>query len=62
MRESTDDLIRRYLPGIKTIKEGLTGNWSGMDSRKAETFLGFKAQHVWEKILNFSDSVSDLTA
>ncbi len=51
MRESTDDLIRRYLPGIKTIKKGHTGNWSGMDSSKAETKLGFRAQHVWEKYL-----------
>jgi len=62
MRESTDDLIRRYLPGVKTIKEGLTGNWSGMDSRKAEALLGFRVQHVWENYLNFSDSVSVITA
>ncbi|MFB3122396.1 MAG: NAD-dependent epimerase/dehydratase family protein [Candidatus Binatia bacterium] len=62
MRESTDDLIRRFLPGIKTIKEGLTGNWSGLDSSKAETFLGYRAQHVWENYLNISDSVSELTA
>ncbi len=62
MRESTDDLIRRFLPGIKTIKEGLTGNWSGLYSSKAEVLLGFKAQHVWEKYLNLSDSVSELTA
>lgn len=62
MRESTDDLIRRFLPGIKTIKEGFTGNWSGLDSSKAEALLGFKAQHVWEKYLKSSDSVSELTA
>ena len=62
MRESTDDLIRRFLPGIKTIKEDLTGNWSGLDSSKAETFLGFRAQHVWEKYHNLSDSVSEITA
>jgi nucleoside-diphosphate-sugar epimerase len=48
MREPTDDLLKLYLPGVKKNKNGLVGNWSGMDSGKAERILGFRAQHVWE--------------
>jgi len=51
MKEPTKNLIQRYLPGVKSIKEGLTSNWSCIDSSKAETLLRFKAQHVWEKYL-----------
>jgi len=51
MNRPTDDLIRQYLPGVKKMKEGLEGNWSGVDSTKAQTKLGFKAQHVWENYL-----------
>lgn len=52
MRDPTAELIRRYLPDVKTIKTSLEGNWSAMDSSKAERLLGFKAQHVCEKYLN----------
>ncbi len=48
MRELTDDLMERYLPGVKKNKHGLVGNWSGLDSSKAERILGFRAQHLWE--------------
>jgi nucleoside-diphosphate-sugar epimerase len=48
MREPTDDLLKQFLPGVKKSKDGLVGNWSGMDSSKAERILGFRAQHVWE--------------
>ena len=51
MKEPTKNLIQRYLPEVKSIKEDLTSNWSGIDSSKAETLLGFRAQHVWEKYL-----------
>ncbi len=51
MKEPTKNLIQRYLPEVKSIKEGLTGNWSGINSSKAETLLGFRAQYVWEKYL-----------
>lgn len=51
MREPTDDLIRRYVPGVHKTKETLTGNWSGMDSTKAEALLGFIARHKWERYL-----------
>jgi nucleoside-diphosphate-sugar epimerase len=49
MRQPTDDLLRQYLPGVKKNKNELVGNWSGMDSSKAERILGFRAQHVWER-------------
>lgn len=51
MKEPTDELIQKYIPGVKKAKKGLTGNWSGMDSSMAETLLGFKAKHTWEKYL-----------
>ena len=51
MREATVDLIEKYIPGVKRAEEGLTGNWSGMDSSKAKSLLGFKAKHTWEKYL-----------
>lgn len=51
MKEPTDELIQKYIPGVKKAKKGLTGNWSGMDSSAAETLLGFKAKHTWEKYL-----------
>jgi len=48
MREPTDELLQRYLPAVKKSQSRLAGNWSGMDSGKAERMLGFRAQHVWE--------------
>nr|ART40114.1 K151 [uncultured bacterium] len=50
MRQPTDELIRQFFPHVKT-KPGLTGNWSGMDSTKAQRGLGFRAQHTWDKVL-----------
>lgn len=49
MREPTDELLRRYLPAVKKSQSQLVGNWSGMDSSKAQRMLGFLAQHVWER-------------
>jgi nucleoside-diphosphate-sugar epimerase len=51
MREPTDELLKRYLPGVEKRHDRLTGNWSGMDSSKAERILGFHAQHVWERYI-----------
>jgi nucleoside-diphosphate-sugar epimerase len=51
MREPTDELLKRYLPGVKKCGNGLVGNWSGMNSGKAERMLGFRAQHVWERYI-----------
>lgn len=51
MDRPTDDLIREHLPGVRKNKEGLKGNWSGVDSSKAEKILGFKAQHVWKNYI-----------
>lgn len=48
MREPTDDLLAQYLPSVEKAKDWLVGNWSGMDSSKAERVLGFRAQHLWE--------------
>jgi nucleoside-diphosphate-sugar epimerase len=55
MRDATEELVRRYLPGVAT-KKGLTGNWSGMDSSKAERMLGFQARHRWEDHLDEAPS------
>jgi nucleoside-diphosphate-sugar epimerase len=54
MREPTDDLLKQYLPGVKKSKIGLVGNWSGLDSGKAERILGFRARHVWESSIQSS--------
>jgi nucleoside-diphosphate-sugar epimerase len=51
MREPTDELLKRYLPTVKKREDRFVGNWSGMDSRKAERILGFRAQHVWERYI-----------
>jgi nucleoside-diphosphate-sugar epimerase len=51
MRELTDELLKQYLPTVKKREDRLAGNWSGMDSSKAERMLGFRAQHVWEKYI-----------
>jgi len=51
MREPTDELLKRYLPTVKKREGRLVGNWSGMDSSKAERMLGFRAQHVWERYI-----------
>ena len=51
MREPTDELMKQYLPKVKKSQDRLVGNWSGMDSSKAQRLLGFHAQHVWEKYI-----------
>jgi nucleoside-diphosphate-sugar epimerase len=51
MGEPTDELLKQYLPTIKKKRHRLVGNWSGMDSSKAERILGFRAQHVWERYI-----------
>lgn len=51
MREPTDELLRQFLPAVKKSQSRLTGNWSGMDSSKAERMLGFRARHVWERYI-----------
>lgn len=51
MREPTDELLRQFLQTVKKRRPELDGNWSGVDSGKAERELGFRAQHVWERHL-----------
>jgi nucleoside-diphosphate-sugar epimerase len=43
----TADLLRRYLAEVKTVREGLQGNWCGYDTRKAALMLGFHARHLF---------------
>jgi len=51
MPEPTADLVQRYVPGVKRLKEGLAGNWSGLEATKAERVLGWRARHRWEDYL-----------
>ncbi|MPZ75773.1 MAG: NAD-dependent epimerase/dehydratase family protein [Deltaproteobacteria bacterium] len=51
MREPTAELVAKYLDKRIPTAPGLTGNWSGVDSTKANKLLGFKAEHVWENYL-----------
>jgi nucleoside-diphosphate-sugar epimerase len=45
MDDPTDELIRRHLPKVKRVASGPRPNWSGYDTRKAETMLGFTARY-----------------
>ncbi len=47
----TDELLRRYFPGVRKARPELRDNWSGVDSSRARELLGFEARHVWEKYL-----------
>ena len=50
MREDTRELIGRYFPALKDIRDASgAGNWCGIDSGKAARVLGFRADHVWDK-------------
>ena len=51
MREPTAELIEQYLDRGIAVKTALTGNWSGVNSAKAEKILGFRAQYGWENSL-----------
>jgi nucleoside-diphosphate-sugar epimerase len=46
MKEDTSELVSRYLPQVKIIKQGPEKNWSGYDSTRAERILGFRATHL----------------
>lgn len=48
MREPSEELIRRFLPGVSDIRAGEGTHWSGVDSSRAERLLGFRAQYRWE--------------
>ena len=60
MREPTTALLRRYAVEPRRLKRGLKGNWSAMDSAKAERVLGFRAEHEWQHYL--TPSASDESA
>jgi nucleoside-diphosphate-sugar epimerase len=41
----TDELVRRYLPGVPCRRAPSDTNWAGYDASKAARTLGFKPQH-----------------
>jgi nucleoside-diphosphate-sugar epimerase len=51
MREPTVELIEKYLGPSIPLKSARAGNWSGVNSAKAEKILGFKARYGWENFL-----------
>jgi nucleoside-diphosphate-sugar epimerase len=51
MKLPTDELVRKYLSAEIKITPGLTGNWSGVSSAKAERMLRFKTEHSWERYI-----------
>ena len=53
-QQSTDQLLKQFLPGVRKKRLDLSGNWSGLDSGKAERELGFHAEHAWERYLTLS--------
>lgn len=42
----TGELVSRYLSQVRRIRDGLQGNWSGYDTKKAAAVFGFRALHV----------------
>lgn len=51
MHEPTDELIKKYLGQGIPKKSRPAGNWSGVNSTKAQKLIGFKAEHLWEQYL-----------
>lgn len=49
MDEPTVDLLKRYHPGIPTIKAGFGGHMSVFDPTRAERLLGFRAEQHWKQ-------------
>jgi nucleoside-diphosphate-sugar epimerase len=49
MREPTCELLRRCGLEPRRLAEGLSGNWSAMDSAKAARVLGYRAEHQWRQ-------------
>lgn len=52
MREPTAELAKRFFPALQELRGAPGVNWSGIDSTKARSLLGFRAEHVWEKTLS----------
>jgi nucleoside-diphosphate-sugar epimerase len=51
MREPTIKLVEKYLGRTIPVKTAQAGNWSGVNSAKAEKILSFKARYGWENCL-----------
>jgi UDP-glucose 4-epimerase len=51
MKEPTAELIRRFFPELKDVRNRNDTNWSGMDSTRIERELGFRPQYRWEQVL-----------
>lgn len=43
----THELVQRYFPDVKTMRDGLHGNWCGYLAEKAAATLGFRARHLF---------------
>ena len=48
METPTEELARRFLPGIRHVGIPKQENWAGYDAQKAAKILGFEAQHLLE--------------
>jgi len=47
MDTPTRELVQRYLPQVKTVRDDLEGNWCGYATEKAVATLGFRARHLF---------------
>ena len=45
------DLLQRCVPDLPRIKDGFSGNFSGMDPAKAARVLGFHTEHLMEHVV-----------
>lgn len=51
MNEPSEDLVKRFLPGIQ-LKQSLNGYETCMSINKAREILGYSPQYTWRNVLN----------
>jgi nucleoside-diphosphate-sugar epimerase len=44
----TYDLIAKYYHDVKTVRQGMEGNWSCVNTGKARAMLGWEPKYLWE--------------
>jgi nucleoside-diphosphate-sugar epimerase len=47
MDTPTRELVQRYMPQVKKVRDGLEGNWCGYAAEKAQAMLGFHTRHLF---------------
>ncbi len=53
-RDSTAELIKKYLPGTK-VRDGFPSHFGGLDNSRVKDVLEFEAQHLWQNYITPED-------